>query len=327
MKKADSSASADDEKVLAASHFKSPAGLPPRVTDNKKVGPQTTEVAKSAKKASKSKSGPAKASDTESDSDPILAGYPSSTPSTPQDSSDFSFASDFSESEEGESSSVDEFANNTLEIKLDTHTTEELQKKLKKTKTLDHQIRKEMASGVDGKQNRGVICLSHIPFGFFEEQMKSFFSQFGTVTRLRLSRAKKSGRSRGYAFVEFDDLEVATIVAETMNDYLMYGRRLKCEVIPAEKVHPSTFLGSGRVRQNTTEQSHLAHRLSHNRTKTQQEMDRTVRKLLEREEKRRAKLEALGIEYEFDGFSSVAPADLPDVATLSKTASKTAPKK
>lgn len=216
---------------------------------------------------------------------------------------------------------MDEFANNTLEIKLDTHTTEELKKKLKKTKTLDHQIRKEMATGADGKQKRGVICLSHIPFGFYEEQMKSFFEQFGPVTRLRLSRAKRSGRSRGYAFVEFDDPEVASIVAETMNDYLMYGRRLKCEVIPAEKLHPSTFLGSGRVRKDTTEKSHLAHRLSHNRTKTQQEMDRSVRKLLEREEKRRTKLESMGIHYEFDGFSSQAPADLPDVAALSKTTS------
>jgi len=286
------------------------------------VGPQESADAKSTKKTSKSKSGSEKVSDTESDSDSILAGYPSSLPSTPQDSSDFSFASDFSESEEGEASSVDEFANNTLEIKLDTHTTEELKKKLKKTKTLDHQIRKEMAAGADGKQNRAVICLSHIPFGFYEDQMKSFFSQFGTVTRLRLSRAKRSGRSRGYAFIEFDDQEVATIVAETMNDYLMYGRRLKCEVVPKEKLHPSTFMGSARPRKDNTEKSQLAHRLSHNRTKTQQEMDRTVRKLLDREEKRRAKLEGLGIHYEFDGFASLAPTDLPDVASLAKKTKK-----
>jgi nucleolar protein 15 len=315
-KKADSSASADDEKTLASALFKAPAGLPTRVTDNKKVGPQPAAFTGDKKKK---KSTGKSVVDSESDSDSSLIGYPSSLPSTPQESSDFSFGSDFSETDDGEGSSVDEFANNTLEIKLDQDTTDRLKKKLKGTKTLDHEIRKELAAG-EGKQNLAVIYLSHIPFGFYEEQMKSFFNQFGTVTRLRLSRAKRSGRSRGYAFIEFDDPEVASIVAETMNDYLMYGRRLKCEVVPKEKVHPSTFLGSGRVRPDTTAQSHQTHRLAHNRTKTQQEMDKNVRRLLEREEKRRKKIEALGLQYEFDGFSSQAPAAaLPDVSKLEKS--------
>ena len=35
------------------------------------------------------------------------------------------------------------------------------------------------------------MYLSHIPHGFYEREMSSFFSQFGTVTRLRLFRSKK----------------------------------------------------------------------------------------------------------------------------------------
>lgn len=38
---------------------------------------------------------------------------------------------------------------------------------------------------------RGVIYLGHIPHGFFERQMKAYFSQFGTVTRLKLARSRK----------------------------------------------------------------------------------------------------------------------------------------
>jgi len=38
---------------------------------------------------------------------------------------------------------------------------------------------------------RGVLYISHIPHGFYEDQMKSYFSQFGEVTRLRLSRNRK----------------------------------------------------------------------------------------------------------------------------------------
>ena len=36
-----------------------------------------------------------------------------------------------------------------------------------------------------------VIWQGHIPYSFFEEQMHAYFSQFGQVTRLRLSRSKK----------------------------------------------------------------------------------------------------------------------------------------
>ena len=38
---------------------------------------------------------------------------------------------------------------------------------------------------------RGVIYLGNIPHGFFENDMRQFFRQFGNVTRIRLSRSKK----------------------------------------------------------------------------------------------------------------------------------------
>ena len=41
----------------------------------------------------------------------------------------------------------------------------------------------------------GVIYLGHIPHGFYEDQIQGFFSQFGTVNKVRLSRSKKVGDS------------------------------------------------------------------------------------------------------------------------------------
>ena len=38
---------------------------------------------------------------------------------------------------------------------------------------------------------KGVLYVGRIPYGFFEEQLKQYFSQFGEVTRIRLSRNKK----------------------------------------------------------------------------------------------------------------------------------------
>ena len=50
---------------------------------------------------------------------------------------------------------------------------------------------KDKAKKAGGAPNGAVIYLGHIPYGFFEEQMQGYFSQFGTVTRLRLSRSPK----------------------------------------------------------------------------------------------------------------------------------------
>ena len=37
----------------------------------------------------------------------------------------------------------------------------------------------------------GVIYLGHIPHGFYEDEIRGFFSQFGTIHKVRLSRSKK----------------------------------------------------------------------------------------------------------------------------------------
>lgn len=42
----------------------------------------------------------------------------------------------------------------------------------------------------------------------------------------------QTGGSKGYAFVEFACDDVAKIVAETMNNYMMFGRLLKCMYRP-----------------------------------------------------------------------------------------------
>lgn len=36
-----------------------------------------------------------------------------------------------------------------------------------------------------------IVYVGHIPHGFYEDQMKAYFSQFGTISNIRLSRNKK----------------------------------------------------------------------------------------------------------------------------------------
>ncbi len=37
----------------------------------------------------------------------------------------------------------------------------------------------------------GVVYVGRIPHGFYEQEMRKYFSQFGMVKRLRLARSKK----------------------------------------------------------------------------------------------------------------------------------------
>jgi len=147
-------------------------------------------------------------------------------------------------------------------------------------------------------EDRGVIYLGRVPHGFYEQQMKTYFTQFGDVTRLRLSRNKRTGRSRHYAFVEFDSARVAEIVAETMDNYLLMGHILKCRVVPKSEVHPELWIGADKKFKKVP--MARVYRVSHNKLRTEEEKDRVDGRLLKRQEQRKRKLKELGIDYDFD---------------------------
>lgn len=65
----------------------------------------------------------------------------------------------------------------------------------------------------------------------FQHQMTQYFKQFGVVTNARVIRSKRTGNSKGFAFVEFKEPAVGQIVAETMNNYLMGKRLIKGKVL------------------------------------------------------------------------------------------------
>jgi len=150
----------------------------------------------------------------------------------------------------------------------------------------------------------GVIYLGHIPHGFYENEIRQFFSQFGTVKRLRVSRSKKTARSKGYAFVEFACDEVAKIAAETMDNYLMFGRLLKCKVVPNEKIHPRMWKGANRKFRYIPRGKNEIMR--QNKERNIEEHKKHMSNLLKKESRKRRKLKALGIDYSFPGYAAKA---------------------
>jgi nucleolar protein 15 len=145
----------------------------------------------------------------------------------------------------------------------------------------------------------GVVYLGHIPHGFYEEEMQAYFSQFGAVNRLRLSRNKKTGKSKHYAFIEFQSKEVAQIVCDTMDNYLLSNHVLKCKMVPKEKIHPSLFKGAGEKFKALP--WNKIQRQKHNRAKTDEEKKLHIEGLHAKDAKKRQKLKELGIDYDFEG--------------------------
>ncbi|VDK49332.1 unnamed protein product [Gongylonema pulchrum] len=47
------------------------------------------------------------------------------------------------------------------------------------------------SSKYDPEANSKAIMIRHIPYGFFEKELKSYFSQFGNIRRVRLPRNRK----------------------------------------------------------------------------------------------------------------------------------------
>jgi len=92
----------------------------------------------------------------------------------------------------------------------------------------------------------GVVYIKHIPHGFYEDEMKGFFSQFGKVDRVTVARSSKTGNSKGYGYLQFSDPAVAKIAAETMNNYLMFEKIVKCEVLSPQLVTSATFANASR---------------------------------------------------------------------------------
>ncbi|GAD95502.1 rRNA processing protein gar2 [Paecilomyces variotii No. 5] len=166
-------------------------------------------------------------------------------------------------------------------------------------------------------EETGTVYVGRIPHGFYEHQMRAYFSQFGEITRLRLSRNRVTGRSKHYAFIEFASSSVAKIVAETMNNYLMYGHILKCKFVPNEQLHPDIWKGANRRFKKTPWNKIEKKRLESGKAREK------WTKSIEQEQKRRIakleKLKELGYEFEIPELKSV---DAVPVQTKEKPALK-----
>ncbi|XP_045484984.1 MKI67 FHA domain-interacting nucleolar phosphoprotein-like [Pieris rapae] len=154
---------------------------------------------------------------------------------------------------------------------------------------------------------RGLVYLSHIPHGFYENEMSQYFRQFGMVTNVRVIRSKRTGNSKGYAFVEFMDPTVAQVVAETMNNYLMGKRLIKAVYIPPEKQKISAKRMHWTPQNNPTANRRRAEKKKINAPKSEDADTKAAQSMLKTLGQTKKKLKEIGIAYDF-----FKPVDVPE---------------
>ncbi|KAI7853403.1 hypothetical protein BDC45DRAFT_511139 [Circinella umbellata] len=205
--------------------------------------------------------------------------------------------SDEEEKEDDQAISGDAFNSAEDVISLDP---EQVKKSKEETKAKFDKKKKAPVT-TEKEDERGVIYLGRIPHGFYEDEMKGYFSQFGTVSQLRLARNKR-GQPKHYGFIEFESAQVADIVADTMDNYLLLGHILQCKVLPKESIHPNLFKGTSKRFRKVNPS--IIQQKKHNQTRSEEKQKKRIIDLLKAENERRKKIKELGIDYEFPGYVS-----------------------
>lgn len=162
---------------------------------------------------------------------------------------------------------------------------------------------------------------SRIPHGFYEHQMRQYFSQFGPIARLRLSRNKRTGASRHYAFLEFESASVAKIVAETMNNYLMFGHILKTNFVTKEQLHEDIWKGADKrfkkVPWNKIEGRKLSAGVG------REEWSKRIERESDKRAKKGEKLKEIGYEFEAAPLKGIDTVPVKESKTIAQIVSET----
>ncbi|KAM1757605.1 hypothetical protein ACFX11_006842 [Malus domestica] len=78
------------------------------------------------------------------------------------------------------------------------------------------------------------VYIGGIPHDASQEDLKAFCEAVGKVIEVRIMRAKDSGENKGFAFVTFKNMEMASDAINELNNTEFKGRRIKCSTSKAK---------------------------------------------------------------------------------------------
>lgn len=71
------------------------------------------------------------------------------------------------------------------------------------------------------------VYVGSLHYDLKEEDVRKVFAPFGAIRNINMSFEPATGKSKGFAFVDFEQGESATMALQTMNGFQLAGRPLK----------------------------------------------------------------------------------------------------
>lgn len=91
--------------------------------------------------------------------------------------------------------------------------------------------------------NQNRLFVGNLSYQTMENDLQDYFSQAGSVTSVNLMLDKATGKSRGFAFVEFATPEEATKAVEQFHNKDFQGRPLTVNIARAREERPQRWGG------------------------------------------------------------------------------------
>lgn len=89
------------------------------------------------------------------------------------------------------------------------------------------------------------IFIANLDFGITSEDLKTTFSQFGTVSYAHVVYDNKTRKSKGFGYVEMDDTDAAIAAIEALNGVEVNGRALDVKIASPKGSRPKNT-GEGK---------------------------------------------------------------------------------
>ncbi len=94
--------------------------------------------------------------------------------------------------------------------------------------------------------NPNRLFVGNLSFQTAENDLQDYFSQAGSVTSVNLMLDKMTGRSRGFAFIEFATPEEANKAVEQFHNKEFQGRQLTVNIARPREERPPRWSERGR---------------------------------------------------------------------------------
>ncbi|KAK2433684.1 heterogeneous nuclear ribonucleoprotein Q [Trifolium repens] len=100
--------------------------------------------------------------------------------------------------------------------------------------SIDDEEKKKHAELLSLPPHKSEVYLGGIPLDALTEDLKEFCERIGEVVQVRIMKGKDSSENKGFAFVTYRNVELATKAIEELNNTVFKGRKIKCSTSQAK---------------------------------------------------------------------------------------------